>query len=165
MEFRKAQMCDLTEVMALFRAATLAMRAVGIDQWDEIYPSADVVREDIGRAQMHIGLESGKIAVVFVLEPCHEGEYEPASWRYVEPEFTVLHRLCVHPDFQGQGIARQAMDYLEQAVLKSGISAIRLDAFPQNPAAIRLYESRGYKKAGEVTFRKGLFYLYEKQLS
>ena len=165
MEFRKAQMCDLTEVMALFRAATLAMRAVGIDQWDEIYPSADVVREDIGRAQMHIGLESGKIAVVFVLEPCHEGEYEPASWRYVEPEFTVLHRLCVHPDFQGQGIARQAMDYLEQAVLKSGISAIRLDAFPQNPAAIRLYESRGYVKAGEVTFRKGLFYLYEKQLS
>ena len=165
MEFRKALLCDLEEVMSLFRAATLAMRAAGIDQWDEIYPSADVVREDIDRAQMYIGLATGKIAVVFVLESCHEGEYEPASWRFVEPEFVVLHRLCVHPDFQGRGFAKQAMDYLEREVLASGIYAIRLDAFPHNPAAIRLYESRGYVKAGEVTFRKGLFYLYEKQLS
>ena len=162
---RKAQSGDLDEVMTLFRAATLAMDAQGIPQWDEIYPRAEIVQEDIDRAQMHVGLEDGKIAVVFVLEPCHEEDYEPANWQYVVPEFVVLHRLCVHPDFQGRGIAKQAMDYLEQAVRESGIYAIRLDAFPQNAAAIRLYESRGYVKAGEVTYRKGLFNLYEKTLS
>ena len=76
----------------------------------------------------------------------------------------VLHRLCVHPDFQGQGVARQAMDYLENEVRARGIQTIRLDAFSQNPTALHLYESRGYQKAGEISYRKGLFYLYEKKL-
>jgi ribosomal protein S18 acetylase RimI-like enzyme len=164
MEFRKARASDLQEVMALFRAATLAMAAQGIPQWDEIYPSAEIVQEDIDREQMQVGLVDGIIAVVFVLEPCQEGDYESANWQYPAEHFVVLHRLCVHPGFQGQGVAKQAMDYLEQDVRNRGISCIRLDAFPQNPVAIRLYESRGYGKAGEITYRKGLFFLYEKNL-
>ena len=164
MEFRKARSRDLQELMALFRAATEAMDAQGIPQWDEIYPSVEIVQADIEHEQMYVGQVDGKIAVVFVLEPCGEGDYESANWQYLADRFVVLHRLCVHPRFQGQGIARQAMDYLEQEVCNSGYSCIRLDAFPQNPAAIRLYESRGYGKAGEITLRKGLFYLYEKKL-
>ena len=164
MEFRVAQSNDLAEVMALFRAATLAMDALRVFQWDEVYPSVEIVQEDIDRTQMQVGLADGKIVAVFALEPCRENDYENANWRYPATEFVVLHRLCVHPAFQGQGIAKLAMDYLEQEVRSRGIHAIRLDAFPQNPAAIRLYESRGYEKAGEVTYRKGLFYLYEKKL-
>ena len=164
MKFRKARSRDLQELMALFRAATEAMDAQGIPQWDEIYPSVEIVQADIDQEQMYVGQVDGRIAVVFVLEPCREGDYESANWQYPAERFVVLHRLCVHPRFQGQGIARQAMDYLEQAVRNSGYSCIRLDAFPQNPAAIRLYESRGYGKAGEITLRKGLFYLYEKKL-
>lgn len=164
MEFRKAQPGDLQEIMTLFRAATAAMDAQGIPQWDDIYPCSEIIQEDIVQEQMQVGLADGKIAVVFVLEPCREGDYESANWQYPAERFVVLHRLCVHPRFQGQGIARQAMDYLEQEVRNSGFSCIRLDAFPQNPAAIRLYESRGYGRAGEITYRKGLFYLYEKNL-
>ena len=164
MEYRKARSRDLQELMALFRAATEAMDAQGIPQWDEIYPSVEIVQADIDQEQMYVGQVDGKIAVVFVLEPCREGDYESANWQYPAERFVVLHRLCVHPRFQGQGIARQAMDYLEQVVCNSGYSCIRLDAFPQNPAAIQLYESRGYGKAGEITLRKGLFYLYEKKL-
>ena len=57
------------------------------------------------------------------------------------------------------------MDFLEQSVLDRGLRAIRLDAFSLNPAALKLYESRGYERAGEIQFRKGLFYLYEKRLT
>lgn len=165
MIFRKALSDDLQEIMMLVRAATLTMDAQGIPQWDDVYPSPEIVREDIEQEQMQVGLVEGQIAVVFVLEPCRAGDYESANWQYAVDRFVVLHRLCVHPSFQGHGIARQAMDYLEQEVRNSGIFAIRLDAFPQNPAAIRLYESRGYVKAGEITYRKGLFYLYEKSLA
>jgi ribosomal protein S18 acetylase RimI-like enzyme len=164
MEFRGAEPRDLPELMALFRAATQQMDARGILQWDEIYPDEATIRADIVRGQMRVGTRSGKIAVAFMLELCSEGDYEPADWRYREPDFAVLHRLCVHPDFQGQGVAKEAMDFLEGAMLSSGIRTIRLDAFSQNPAALHLYESRGYEKAGEIRYRKGLFYLYEKRL-
>jgi hypothetical protein len=43
--------------------------------------------------------------------------------------------------------------------------AIRLDAFTLNPGAIRLYEGRGYRKAGSVRFRKGMFNCYEKAVA
>lgn len=164
MEFRGAEPRDLPELMALFRAATRQMDAQGILQWDEIYPDEVTIRADIVRGQMRVGTRSGRIAVAFMLEICSEGDYEPADWRYREPAFAVLHRLCVHPDFQGQGVAKEAMDFLEDAMLSSGIRTIRLDAFSQNPAALHLYESRGYEKAGEIRYRKGLFYLYEKRL-
>jgi ribosomal protein S18 acetylase RimI-like enzyme len=56
------------------------------------------------------------------------------------------------------------MKYAEDTLRSEGIEAVRLDAFSQNPAALRLYEKRGYEKVGEVTFRKGRFYLFEKKL-
>jgi GNAT superfamily N-acetyltransferase len=160
MEFTFAKTCDLVELMSLYRAVTRHMEAQRIPQWDEIYPSVEVIRQDIERGQMRLGCVEGTIALAYSLEPCTRGEYEPADWRYDVQQFFVLHRLCVHPSFQGKGLARLAMDHLEEEARSLGIYAIRLDAFSQ-----KLYESRGYEKAGEITYRKGLFYLYEKDLT
>ena len=165
MEFSAATEHDLLQLMSLYRAATRQMDKLGISQWDDRYPTESIIREDINSGQMQVGRNGDRIAVAYVLEECHAGEYEPAAWRYDEPRFVVLHRLCVHPDFQGQRIAQTAMDTLEAEVLSRGIFTIRLDAFSQNPVALHLYESRGYEKAGEIVYRKGLFFLYEKKLS
>ncbi len=164
MEYTTAQPSDLPEILSLFRAATVHMDEEGVFQWDEIYPDMSILSDDVAQGAMTLGWIDGRIAVAFVLEYCRQGDYESANWRYCEPCFAVLHRLCVHPDFQGKGVARKAMDYLERQVLSGDIHAIRLDAFSQNPAALYLYESLGYEKAGEVRYRKGLFYLYEKKL-
>lgn len=164
MEFSYASISDIPELMALFQAATRSMDEQGIYQWDEIYPDRQILLEDIEQGIMEIGLLTDQIAVAFALEECAEGDYEEADWRYPAERIVVLHRLCVHPAFQGQGIARGAMDHLEQRVRERGISTIRLDAFSKNPTALKLYESRGYEKAGEIVYRKGLFYLYEKKL-
>ena len=165
MEFSRATLHDLPELMALYAAATRHMEQHGIHQWDTLYPAESFVREDIEREQLYVGRLGGSIAVAFALEECRDEDYEEADWRYREEVFVVVHRLCVHPGLQGQGVSRIAMDYLEGLVLSRGIRAIRLDAFPQNPAALHLYESRGYEKAGEIVYRKGLFYLYEKSLA
>jgi GNAT superfamily N-acetyltransferase len=164
MDFSYAHSEDLPELLALYRAAIARMDEQNIPQWDEIYPSAEVLLADVSSGQMQVGRVNGTIAVAFLLEECSEEDYEDAEWRYCDPRFIVLHRLCVHPAFQGKGVARRTMDFLEQAVLDRGLRAIRLDAFSLNPSALRLYESRGYEKAGEIRFRKGLFYLYEKRL-
>ncbi len=165
MDFSLANQADLPEVLAMFRAAMQCMDESGIHQWDEFYPDRSVIAGDIARKGMTIGRIDGQIAVAFMLEICQNGAYESANWRYLEPRFAVLHRLCIHPAFQGRGIARQTMDYLEFETLSRGVCAIRLDVFSQNPVALHLYTSRGYEKAGEIQYRKGVFYLYEKKLS
>lgn len=165
MEFTIATEQDLPELMSLYRAATRHMDAQGIRQWDEQYPTESILGEDIRCGLLRVGRVGGRIAVAFALEECRAGDYEPAAWRYDAPRFVVLHRLCVHPDFQGQRLSQLAMDALETETHSRGIHVIRLDVFPQNPAALHLYASRGFVKAGEIIYRKGLFFLYEKKLS
>lgn len=164
MDFTIARQEDLPELVSLFQAATRQMDAQGVLQWDELYPDEGILSEDVSRGNMIIGTLEGRIAVAFMLDYCEDSDYESANWRYRERNIVVLHRLCVHPDVQGRGVARQAMDYLENEVRLRGIKTIRLDAFSLNPTALHLYESRGYQKAGEISYRKGLFYLYEKKL-
>lgn len=164
MEFAFASPDDLPEIVSLFGEATRHMDSIGIHQWDAIYPDYQILLADIEQGILQVGTLDGQIAAVFALEECAEEDYEEADWNTHPERIVVLHRLCVHPAFQGRGIAREAMDYLEQVVRERGICAIRLDAFSHNPTALRLYESRGYRKAGEITYRKGLFYFYEKLL-
>ena len=164
MRFSRAERADFPELKALYRAAIKWMDEQRVYQWDEVYPDGRVICEDISRGMMEVGRIGERIAVAYSIELCKRGGYESAAWRYDEPVFAVLHRLCVHPFDQGKGVARETMAHMEEYVRSVGVFAVRLDAFSQNPAALRLYESRGYKKAGEIAYRKGLFYLYEKKL-
>ncbi|MCE5189790.1 MAG: GNAT family N-acetyltransferase [Eubacteriales bacterium] len=164
MEFSFARTSDLDELFALYRAAIGHMDARGIFQWDEIYPSRDVLRADLLQGELQVGCMEGRILVAFTLSEECDKEYALGNWRFPNERHCVLHRLCVHPDAQGRGVARETMLYIEQSLLRRGYQVLRLDAFSLNPTALRLYESLGYERAGEVHFRKGLFYFYEKKL-
>ncbi|HRX57474.1 MAG TPA: GNAT family N-acetyltransferase [Eubacteriales bacterium] len=162
--FCKARADDLGEIVRLFRAAIRHMDAQGIPQWDEIYPSAEVLADDLARDELYAGTAGGRIVCAFTLSPRCDPEYALAAWRRPDSRYCVVHRLCVHPDFQHRRAAAQAMAFIEDTLRTQAFESVRLDAFSLNPYALRLYERLGYEKTGEVTFRKGLFYLYEKAL-
>ena len=76
----------------------------------------------------------------------------------------VIHRLCVSPHMQGQGVGTRMMQMIERMLCKQGIQSIRLDAFSKNPYSLKLYQKLGYSTVGEALWRKGLFYLMEKNI-
>ncbi|WMJ84865.1 GNAT family N-acetyltransferase [Oscillospiraceae bacterium LTW-04] len=164
MEFRKAVPSETSEVFKIYREAIIRMQASGIDQWDDIYPTQAVIEQDIANGEMTIGLMDGIIACAFVLNDEQWEGYEGGNWLYSSLCFSVLHRLCVNPIYQGKGVAKQAIQYIETLLKSEGVDVLRLDSFPKNSNAIKLYEKLDYIKVGETTFRKGLFYLYEKKL-
>ena len=162
--FRKATQEDFDEIVTLFADAIRHMDSQGIPQWDELYPSRDDLRDDLLRGELYAGLLDGAVACAFALSPRCDSAYARGNWRYPSLRFCVIHRLCVHPSFQNRRVAAQAMRFIEDTLRTEGIQAVRLDAFSLNPYALRLYERLGYSKVGEVTFRKGLFYFFEKKL-
>ncbi len=164
MEFRKAVPEEAVKVFSIYRAAVRRMQAAGIDQWDDVYPTLSVIEQDIANGEMSIGLTGDDIACAFVLNSEQWQGYENGDWHYPNLPFLVLHRLCVNPACQGQGVGKQAMKYIEALLKEEGIEVVRLDSFPQNTNAIRLYEKLNYIKIGEAIFRKGTFYLFEKKL-
>lgn len=162
--YRQGQADDIPEISRLVGKAIDQMEKNGILQWDELYPTDEDFAEDIQNGQLTVGCIAGQIAVVFTVNQKCEAEYADGKWKEPESPFTVLHRLCVNPDFQNRGIAKQTMQYIEERVLAEGKQAVRLDVYSGNPHAIKLYLHCGYQKVGSVQWRKGVFYLMEKYL-
>ena len=164
MEFRKATVSDHQEIVSIYKTAIKAMADSGINQWDDIYPSADILLQDIENAEMHLGIIDGIVAVAYTLNKSYDPQYDNGSWSCEGQSFSVLHRICVNPLFQNKGVATLAGKHIEEFLKSEGTKSIRLDAFSLNPGSLKLYNKLGYIKVGETRFRKGLFYLFEKKL-
>jgi RimJ/RimL family protein N-acetyltransferase len=113
---------------------------------------------------MYGGMIDGGLASVFTLNQECDLDYSKGNWTYQDEPFKILHRLCVDPAYQNRGIGAETMIMMEAMAKKEGVRSIRLDTFSLNPWALRLYEKLGYRWVGELMFRKGLFFLFEKNL-
>lgn len=167
MTYRLAAESDLDEICSLIKSAIAKMDSCGIPQWDEIYPTREDFLNDIKTNSLFAGEvceeEKNRIAVIYALNKDCDEEYKKADWQ-CSGDYRVIHRLCVHPDFQNRGIARKTMEHIENQAEALGAKCLRLDVFSKNPFSLRLYEHAGYHKTGEANWRKGLFYLMEKEI-
>lgn len=141
------------------------MESLNIYQWDELYPDYQTIFADIERETMFGVFKNAELAGIVVLNKEESPEYSTIKWELENTSALVMHRLCIRPKFQRQGIAKQLLNFSEQFAKHNNYNAIRLDAFSGNHFALNLYENNGYKKRGVVTFRKGDFYCYEKIIS
>ncbi|MCE5343447.1 MAG: GNAT family N-acetyltransferase [Eubacteriales bacterium] len=161
---RSAKLEDMPAVYAIFRDAIERMNQSGIPQWDEIYPTPAILDADLASGKLYVAeSDAGMVAAAVALnEECHP-DYQTAAWQGEEP-YLIVHRLCVSPAAQCMGVGRAMMLAVEDWARANGYADIRLDAFSQNPYALRMYTRLGYEKRGEAVWRKGLFFLMEKSL-
>jgi ribosomal protein S18 acetylase RimI-like enzyme len=162
MHIRPASLQELEIILGIVKDATRYMDEQGIAQWDEFYPTREILSKDIDRKEMHVIEVEGKIAGFIVLNEYQESEYASVGWKYPGRSL-VVHRLTIHPALQRRGLASRLMDFAEALAAEGNYDCIRLDAFTRNPAACSLYKNRGYAVAGAVRFRKGEFYCFEKK--
>jgi ribosomal protein S18 acetylase RimI-like enzyme len=168
MDIRKLGESEADAAFGIIVAAIEDMRSRNIDQWDEIYPDRGTIADDIARGEafgFFDSAESGTpgLAAYIALNADEPPQYDDVVWSCGERRI-VIHRLCVDPRFQGKGIAKSLLAFTERFARERDCASIRLDAFIPNDAALALYEKNGYIRRGEVSFRKGRFYCYEKNL-
>lgn len=155
---------DQQAIMTMIRNAVMDMESKGIYQWDSIYPNEKVIYDDLVSGNLYVYQDYENIKGIVVLNEHQDREYEEIDWRYNSGRPLIVHRLCIDPRCQGQGIARLLMNYAEEYASESGYESIRLDAFINNARACHLYQKLEYQKVGIVRFRKGEFYCFEKSL-
>jgi ribosomal protein S18 acetylase RimI-like enzyme len=143
---------DLDAVMDVITLCVRQMRDRGSDQWDDFYPTREILAADIARGELSVLRDGAAIVGAIVLNETQSPEYADLTWQHSKP--LVVHRLCVRPERQGTGAAGILMNFAEARALESGHDSIRLDTYTGNPRAILLYERRGYRLAGYVRFRR-----------
>jgi ribosomal protein S18 acetylase RimI-like enzyme len=161
----KATAGDRDAIVALVYSVVNRLNQSGILQWDEIYPNKTHIDGDLKNGELYVARAGGEIIGIITLNGKSDPEYQNGAWAYNGPDYRVVHRLCVSPTMQGQGVGRRMMEMAEEMLRESGVKSLRLDAFSKNPYSLKLYERLGYRVTGEAVWRKGLFYLMEKELS
>ncbi|MFT6982248.1 MAG: GNAT superfamily N-acetyltransferase [Crocinitomicaceae bacterium] len=147
----KGELHELDAILKLTRACGKHMRDNGIDQWDENYPDRTSLLNDLTTETLFAYRENGIVLGIVVLNESQDEEYGEIHWSTSGTDRNiVVHRLAVHPDQQGKGIARKIMDFAEVYAKDQGYNAIRLDTFSQNPRNQKFYTNRGYTDLGPV---------------
>ncbi len=116
------------------------------------------------KTNYHIHLIFSERKLLDAINQEFDEAYQNGNWKYHDCNYRIIHRLCVNPIYQKQGIATETRKYIEDELRKSNIKAIRLDVFSQNPVALALYSRQGYENVGIADWRKGRFFLMEKHL-
>lgn len=166
-KMEKGSEAQLADICGLYEAAIAYMNECGLHFWDfNWYPTESVLADDVRRNELYCAVDqnSGRIAGCVVLNTVCDEQYANGSWLYTGEPHLIIHRLCLHPDFQGKGIATEVMRNVCLYAGQNGYRNIRLDAFSGNPAPLHLYGKFGFRKAGEAKWEKGTFFLMEKDL-
>jgi ribosomal protein S18 acetylase RimI-like enzyme len=165
MSLVQAHRGHIPTVVRLIATCTHTMREHGIDQWDDLYPNEEIITRDVDSGSLYVLEQDDRCLAAVSLNQEQDAAYQTVHWFGGEPAL-VVHRLCVDPAHQGNGIGNRVMAFAEAHAKQQFYVSIRLDAYTGNPRAVRLYERRGYRKAGQVYFpRRTLpFFCFEKIL-
>lgn len=164
---QRAKILEIPEILILTKACAADLISQGIYQWSVLYPSESEFREDIEKERLYVKTLRGKIIGVIALCSEMDPEYREVEWLTPSGNNLYVHRLAVHPAYQGKGHARKLMDFAEDKARTRGYVSIRLDTFSQNQRNQKFYELRGYKRLGDVYFPNQSdlpFYCYELSL-
>ncbi|HLV38401.1 GNAT family N-acetyltransferase [Xanthomarina sp.] len=161
---RKATYKDIDSILEITRACAVFLNKNGVIQWNESYPSKDVFKNDVLREELYVLEHETEIVGCIVISTYMDDEYTPINWLTPNRNNIYIHRLAVHPNRQGKGMARELMDFAETWAKKSNFTSIRLDTLSQNLRNQKFYELRNYKRVGEIHFPNQSefpFYCYE----
>ena len=134
-----------------------------IFQWNEHYQNRNAFENDVRRGELYLFEKNEIIMGSIVMTTIKDEEYVPIKW-LTKDKNIYIHRLAVHPKFQGKGIAQKMMTFAENYAKTNGYFSVRLDTFSQNKRNQKFYETRGYKRLGNIYFPKQSkhpFYCYE----
>lgn len=165
---RKATPADLDAIKQLTESCAKALQEKGIFQWNESYPSRERLAKDIDLGELFVYEETSEVVGIIVLTPVMDEEYIPIKWLTSNENNLYVHRLATHPGVWGNGYGQKLMDYAEAFASENKYQSVRLDTFSQNQRNQKFYESRDYKRLGNIYFPKQSehpFYCYEKVLA
>jgi GNAT superfamily N-acetyltransferase len=160
MEVRKTEQDDLEALLLLLEEARGTIATLGIDQWQNGYPSREVVKEDIALCRSYAVTEKGQLSGTFVLvddgEPTYEKIYDGA-WKTNGDSlsYTAIHRVAVSVAMRGKGVSTALLDYAASHARALGRASLRIDTHEGNVVMRRMLEKHGFAYCGVIYLADG----------
>lgn len=86
--------------------------------------------------------------ITFLVARCHGAAVGCGALRRLDEASAEIKRMYVRPQYRGHGVGRAVLAALEEQARSSGMHALLLETGVDQPEALALYESRGYRRRG-----------------
>lgn len=150
------------ELTELLHRGYARLAAAGMKYYASWQPPA-ITRERCSQGECYLAEFDGRLVGTILFRPPGKIESPPG---YDDPTIASFGQFCVDPDFQGRGIARDLMEFVEQRARQCGASAMVIDTSERAADLIAMYQRHGYAIIGStqwdvtnyrsVLLRKGL---------
>ena len=130
MEIKKASERNANDLVSLFDEARATIAKLGINQWQNGYPSREIVDVDISLARSYVVLDNDALCGTFVLiddtEPTYEKIYE-GEWHTGNDNknYVAIHRVAVSVAMRGKGISTAIINFASDYAKKRGALSLR----------------------------------------
>ncbi|MDR2121335.1 MAG: GNAT family N-acetyltransferase [Tannerella sp.] len=157
MNFRNATGGDLSAMKEIVRQAQASLKARGVDQWQNGYPSDEVILRDIARQQAYVATADGRViamaTVVFDDEPTYD-RITDGRWLSTGA-FAVVHRMAVDDRFRQCGVASFIFGQVEAMCRHNGTRSFKVDTHRDNLPMRRFLEKHGFTRCGIIFLHDG----------
>ena len=154
---RRATNTDVEQIMSIVADAQLSLRELGIDQWQDGYPSVDVIEDDIASEVGYVycvdNRAIGYAAIVLDGEVAYS-QIPDSEWN-TSNDYVVVHRLCVKRGYTRSGVAVAMMDFAAQRAREKGYIGFRIDTHRGNIRMLAMLEKLGFKYCGIIHYDSG----------
>jgi len=153
---RNATQKDVIQIMNLVKQAQAYFKSQAIDQWQDGYPNAEQINQDILKQNSYVLVDGNVIGTMyFAIEDDPTYLHIDGKWKTQDKPYAVIHRIVVDENIKGQGLAKQLLDYAEAKCLKQRVSSIRIDTHDDNLSMQRFLKKNGFEACGHITLESG----------
>lgn len=148
---RRATYDDVPVLMDVFRKARGIMRSSGnMHQWNDGYPSENIVRKDIDNGNCYVLCDDGEVVATMAFIPGPDPTYAEiydGGWLSDAP-YHVIHRIAVAEP--GHNAARTLLDWGFGRV-----KSIRIDTHKDNVIMHHVLSKYGFTHCGMILLANG----------
>jgi GNAT superfamily N-acetyltransferase len=145
---------DIPAIIAIINDAKEYLASQKIDQWQNGYPNAEQVVNDIKNNESYVVVndENEIIATaMFTTNPEPTYKIIDGNWNIDENEkYGVVHRMAIKKEFRKFGLATFMFHEFHQQLLEKNIKSLKIDTHEKNFGMQALIKKLGYTYCGII---------------
>ncbi|EAQ41362.1 GNAT family N-acetyltransferase [Polaribacter sp. MED152] len=155
MKIRPSTLNDVAQIMVIINDAKTYLASQNIDQWQNGYPNAEQVENDIKKGESFVVVNDDNTIMatsMFTLrkEPTYKQILE-GNWLISEDEvYGVVHRMAIKKEYRKLGLATFLFDEFHQQLKNQNIKSLKIDTHENNIGMQSLIKKLGYKYCGII---------------
>ncbi|MDD2224615.1 MAG: GNAT family N-acetyltransferase [Candidatus Shapirobacteria bacterium] len=153
---------DVDKVFEVIKAdGDWLLKEKGLDHWSSYY-TREIMENKVKKQEVYLTYKNNEVVGTISF-----GEYPPDYYvlknreAFTDPKAKALYlsSLAIKPEFHGQGIASDLMNFADSTAKSRGAEYVRFDCREEYGDLVNFYIKRGYKKVGSFVEEEGYNYL------